>query len=450
MSAKTSAPWFAAFVAFVLLLPLVARGGVFDPETFTLGNGLKVVVVPNHRVPVVTHMMWYKAGSADEPSGRSGIAHLLEHLMFKATKSRASGEFSRLVARNGGRENAFTSHDYTAYYQTVAVDRLPLMMELEADRMTNLVLVAEEVETERRVILEERRQRTDNNPRAILREQVNAALFLNHPYRKPIIGWEHEIRGLHIDELRAFYNRWYAPNNAVLVVAGDITAARLRPLAEKYYGAIARAPTPERRRPQEPPQRAERRVTLYDQRVRQPAWSRSFVAPSYVSGETRHAYALEVLDEVMGGGATGRLYRALVVERKLAVSAGSYYDADGLGPSRFVIVASPRPDVAMEDMVAVLEAVLARLLADGVTAEEVGRAKKRLSASAVYARDSLSTGARVLGAALASGRDIESVERWPERIAEVRVGDVNAAARAVLRREGSVTALLLPAPEAKP
>jgi len=419
-----------------------AAAGVFNPETFTLANGMTVVVVPNHRVPVVTHMVWYKVGSADEGQGESGIAHFLEHLMFKGTRKRAPGEFSKILARNGGRENAFTSTDYTAYHQTIAVDRLEPIMEMEADRMTNLMLDDRAVETEKQVVLEERRSRTDNDPSAVLHEQVNAALYLNYPYRRPVIGWEHEIRALNRDAVLRFYKRWYAPNNAVLVVAGDITAAKLKPLAEKYYGAIPAAPAIARERPSEPPQRAARRVAYTDPRVRQPSWSRYFLAPSLKSGDTRHAYPLEVLSDILGG-ASGRLYRSLVVDRKIAVSAGSSYGADDLGPSRFAIYASPQPGVAMDKLEASVDAEIAKLLADGVTESEVARAKKRMRAQAVYARDSMRTGARVLGAALASGLTIDDVESWPERIGAVTVEQINAAARAVLQDGRSVTALLL-------
>ena len=419
-----------------------AVAAVFDPETFTLANGMRVVVVSNHRIPVVVHMVWYRVGAADEGSGESGIAHFLEHLMFKGTRARAPGEFSRIVARNGGRENAFTAYDYTAYHQTVARDRLETMMELEADRMTGLVIAEEQVAAERQVVIEERRQRTDNNPSTILREQVNAALYLNHPYRRPIIGWEHEIRALDVDKVMAFYRRWYAPNNAILVVAGDITAAELKPLAERYYGRIPGADLPARARPAEPPQRAARRVVYRDARVRQPAWSRSYLAPSYTVGETRHADPLQVLTEVFGGGTTSRLYRALVVEGKLAVSAGTYYGPNDLGPSSFTVYASPRPGVSMESLEAAVEAEIEALLRDGVTEPAVERAKHQLQVQAVYARDSLRAGARALGAALAIGRTIEDVETWPERIGAVTVEAVAAAARSVLAEERSVTALL--------
>lgn len=424
--------------------PRISSAGVFEPDSFTLDNGMQVVVVENHRVPVVTHMVWYRVGAADEGPGETGVAHLLEHLMFKGTPRFPDGEFSTIVARNGGQENAFTSYDYTGYYQTVARDRLELVMEMEADRMTNLVLSDKDVETERQVVLEERRSRTDNNPGALLNEQVNAALYLNHPYRRPIIGWEHEIRSLDRDAIIGFYERWYAPNNAVLVVAGDITADELRPLATKYYGVIPRAETPERARPAEPPQRAARRVTYEDARVRQPSWRRSFLAPSYVTGESRHAYSLEILSDVLGGGTTSRLYRSLVVDQKLAVSAGAHYSPDNLGPGRFLIYASPVPGVSMADLESAVEGVINTLLQDGVTDKEVARSINTMQASAIYARDSLSGGARTLGAALASGQTINDVESWPDRVSAVTPESVAAAAAHVFVDTRSVTALLLP------
>ncbi len=436
-----------AILTFLMLLlgPMRADAGVFDPETFTLDNGMQVVVVSNHRVPVVTHMVWYKVGSADEGPGESGIAHFLEHLMFKGTERFPGGTFSTLVAQNGGQQNAFTSYDYTGYFQTVARDRLELMMEMEADRMTNLTLSETDVVTEREVVIEERRSRTDNNPGAQLREQVNAALYLNHPYRRPVIGWHHEIAGLDYDRIIAFYERWYAPNNAILVVAGDITADELRPLSEKYYGVIPPADTPARIRPQEPPQRAAREVELVDARVRQPSWQRAYLAPSYVTGATEHADALQILADILGGGPTSRLYRALLIEQGIAVSAGAYYSPDNLGPGEFGVYASPAPGTDMATLTAAVEAEIADIMANGVTAAELKRAVDGMKASAVFARDSLSTGARVLGSALASGQTIEDVETWPERIAAVSPDDVKAAAAHVFRITQSVTSRLLPA-----
>lgn len=444
---------FHLFLAFVLsvALPVVsasAADGVFNPETFMLNNGMRVVVVPNHRVPVVTHMVWYKAGSADEAPGRTGAAHLLEHLMFKGTKSLPSGEFSKIVARNGGTENAFTSLDYTGYFQTVAVDRLETMMAMEADRMTNLVLDQKEVDTERMVVLEERRQRTDNNPAAILREHVNAAMYLNYPYRRPIIGWEHEIQKLTIDDLKNFYSRWYTPGNAILVVAGDMTAEKLRPMAERTYGKIPPGGAVFRDRPSEPAHWASRRVELKDQRVSQPTWSRSYLAPSQVTAVrdgagTEYAIALEVLAEIVGHGSSSPLYRSMVIDKKMAVTAAVNYSPDSLGPARFTFYALPRPGVSIADIETAMEAEIAKIIDQGVSADQLARAKTRLLADAVYARDSLSTGAHILGAALASGKSIEDVESWPHRIDAVTVEAVNAATRAVFDDRPSVTAVLL-------
>lgn len=435
----------ACILAIIFLLgkPGASPGAVFSPETFTLGNGMQVVLIPNHRVPVITHMVWYKVGSADEDPGESGIAHFLEHLMFKGTALFPDGEFSRILARHGGQENAFTSYDYTGYYQTIASDRLAMVMEMEADRMTNLRLTDEDINTERLVVLEERRSRTDNNPAALLGEQINASLYLNHPYRRPVIGWEHEIRALNRDAIIRFYKRWYAPNNAILIVAGDITMSRLRPLAEKYYGVIPAADTPARARPVEPPHRAERTVTYFDERVRQPSWQRIYLAPSYAAGAKAHAYSLEVLADILGGGTTSRLYRSLVIEQRLAVSAGAYYDPGNLGPSKFGLYASPRPGTefpAIEDAIA---REIGTLLAQGITADELQRSVQSMEAAAIYARDDLSTGARVLGAALTSGQTVEDVEAWPDRIAQVTQKSVLDAAAHVLRISNSVSARLL-------
>ena len=439
-------PVFAglAFTALLFLTPAPAGARIFDPETFTLDNGLQVVVITNRRAPIVSHMVWYKVGAADEAIGESGNAHFLEHLMFKGTDSLGPGDFSRIIAKNGGRENAFTSQDYTGYYQTVARDRLEIVMKHEADRMANLRLTDEVVLPERDVLLEERRSRVDNNPSSKLHEVIQATLYLNHPYRIPVIGWEHEIKQLNTQTALAFYKRWYAPNNAVLIVAGDITAAEVRPLAEKYYGAISARPVPERKRVTEPPQNAPRRVTLKSEQVRQPSVSITYLAPSYNTEGGEHAYALQVLEEIIGGGTTSRLYRVLVVEQALAVSAGAGYNATAYDWSSYGFYASPRPGVDIETVEAALRAEIARLIADGVTEKEVAAAKRRLRAAAIYARDSLGTAPNIFGRALTSGRTVEQVESWPDRIEAVTKEQIDNAARAVLRENSSVTGLLLP------
>lgn len=437
--------WRAALVVTAMAMvagPAAAQ--VFNPEVFTLGNGMQVVVVPNHRVPVVSHMVWYKVGSADEVPGKTGLAHLLEHLMFKGTAEVPAGEFSRIVARHGGRDNAFTSSDYTGYFQNVAKDRLELVMKLEADRMANLAIDPGSVKAERDVVLEERRSRTDNDPSALLAERMEAVLYLNHPYRNPIIGWASEVGKLERDDALAFYRRYYAPNNAILIVGGDITAAELKPLAEKYYGPVEPRPTPPRLRPEEPPPAAARRVVLHDPQVRQPSWSRRYLAPSYNAGDRSYAYPLQVLAEVIGGGSTSRLYRSLVVDQKLASSAGAWYDPSALDLTTFGVHASPRQGVAMDKLEAAMLDELRRIAAEGVDPAEVERAKSRLRASIVYARDSLHTGVYTLGQALTTGQTVADVEAWPQRIAAVTPELVSQAARLVLDDKASVTGVLLP------
>nr|MDQ2704409.1 insulinase family protein [Pseudomonadota bacterium] len=296
-------------------------------SNFLLDNGMEVVVIPDRRAPIVTHMVWYKVGSADELPGKSGIAHFFEHLMFKGTADHKAGEFGAKIAEIGGSENAFTSDDYTAYFQTVTPEALETMMEYEADRMRGLILTDAVIGPERDVVLEERRSRVENNPEALLAEEVAATLYQNHPYGIPVIGWMHEMEKLNRTDAVAFYDRYYAPNNAILVVAGDVDAKEVRELAEKTYGKVPRGPDlPPRVRPQEPEQNTARTVTLTDPRVSVPSFSRSWLTPSYNSAEPGEAEALDLLAEILGGGTRSRIYQALVVKTGIAASAGSYYD----------------------------------------------------------------------------------------------------------------------------
>lgn len=425
-----------------------AKSAEFDAESFKLDNGLEVVVIEDHRSPVVTQMLWYKVGAADEPEGKSGVAHYLEHLMFKGTEKVPSGDFSHIVARNGGQENAFTAWDYTAYFQKVSVDRLGLVMSLEADRMANLTLTdREDAAKERDVVIEERRMRTENNPGALLSEQVGAALFLTHPYRIPIIGWMAELRRLTVEDAMSFYRAHYRPNNAVLVVAGDITVDQVRGLAQTHYGSIPAGPSVERVRADEPPHLAARRVVMKDARVNQPSWQREYLAPSARAGETRLALPLEVLADVLGGGPTSRLYRALIVEKALAAGIDASYSSTAYDSTSFSLGATPAPGVDAAAVEAAIDEEIARLLVDGVTEAEVDRAKRSLIAQATFARDSGMGLAYVYGGALTTGQTIDHVRSWPSRVEAVTAADVNEAARHVFRAERSVTGLLLPAKE---
>src|ERR1700754_2823377 len=357
----------AAFaLAFVSSIPAaLAQTTVTSepPATFTLGNGLKVVVIPDHRTPVVTQMIWYKVGSADETPGKSGLAHFLEHLMFKGTSKHPAGEFSQTVLRIGGNENAFTSTDYTGYFQRVPRDQLAKMMEFEADRMTGLILKDENVLPERDVVLEEYNMRVANNPEARLNEQIMAALYLNHPYQRPVIGWHQEIEKLDREDALAFYRRFYAPNNAILVIAGDTDIKEVRPLVEKNFGSIPAQPAiPARRiRPQEPEQVAPRTVTLADPHVEQPAVKRYYVAPSATTAAAGESPALDVLAQLMGGGSNSYLYRALVVDKPLAVAASASYQGTALDPSQFSVSAAPRPGVEFAQVEEAGDAVIADL-----------------------------------------------------------------------------------------
>jgi zinc protease len=412
---------------------------------FTLENGLEVVVIPDHRAPVVTHMIWYRNGAADDPVGKSGIAHFLEHLMFKGTKAHPKGAFSEFISEIGGQENAFTSNDFTAYFQQVAREHLRACMEFEADRMTGLVLSDDVVAPERDVVLEERRMHCDSDPGAQLGEAVQATLFTHHPYGVPVIGWGHEIEGLGREDALAYYQRFYTPENAILIVAGDAEPEAARAMAEATYGKVKpRGARPERIRPLEPPTVASRLVTVRDRKVEQPNWQRHYLAPSYRTATEGEAEALEVLGHLIGGGQTSFLYRTLVVEEKLAVSAWAYYHGTAVDESRFIVNLTPAPDVGLETLDKAFDRVLAAFVAQGIEPGALERARTRLMADALYARDSQSDLARWYGSSLAIGQTIREVEDWPVKIEAVEAEAVLAAARRFLASKPAVTGHLLP------
>ena len=411
---------------------------------FTLANGLEVVVIPDHRAPVVTHMVWYKVGSADETPGKSGLAHFLEHLMFKGTAKNPAGHFSQVVATIGGQENAFTSADYTGYFQRVPRDQLKTMMEFEADRMTGLALTDDVVRPELKVVLEEQNMRIANNPAARLGQQMDAALYLNHPYGRPVIGWRHEIEQLDRDAALEFYRRFYTPNNAILVVAGDVTPEDIRTLAEETFAKVPRvAEVKPRLRPQEPVQEAARTVTLADPRVTQPTVSRYYLVPSSTTARPGESEALELLTHVLGRGSNSRLYQTLVVDKGIAVTAGASYDGTAVDATRLSVYGTPKPGTSLMQLEQAIDAVLAEVVENGVTAEELERSKSRMIADAVYANDNQRMMAQWYGASLATGATVEQVRTWPDRIRLVTGEAVREAARRWLDKRRSVTGYLV-------
>lgn len=414
---------------------------------FLLSNGMEVVIIPDRRAPIVTHMVWYKVGSADELPGKSGIAHFFEHLMFKATTSHATGEFDRAVAAIGGSNNAFTSYDYTAFHETVAPEALEQMMGFEADRMRNLILDDEVIATERDVVLEERRSRVDSNPDALLEEEVSATLYQNQPYRIPVIGWMQEIEKLNKTDAKLFYDRYYTPNNAVLVVAGDVEPDAVKAMAERTYGKVARGPDlPPRLRPVEPEQNTMRAVTLTDARVNVPSFSTQWVVPSYNTAKPGEAEALDLLAEILGGGSRSRLYQELVVKKRIAASAGASFAGTMLDDTSFSVYGAPRGDASLDQVEEAVKAEVVRIARDGVSADELEKAKNRFVRSMIFARDRQSSMANIYGSTLATGGTVEDVEKWPERIRKATAEDVKAAAR-YLVPDHATTGYLLPEPQ---
>ncbi|MGB1234298.1 MAG: M16 family metallopeptidase [Planktomarina sp.] len=432
----------------LILFPLSATADD-TVTTFDLDNGMKVVVIEDHRSPVVVHMVWYKVGSADEPAGTSGIAHYLEHLMFKATANLESGELSATVAANGGSDNAFTSYDYTAYFQRVAADRLETMMRMEADRMVNLRLVEGDIATERDVVIEERNQRTENSPGALFNEQLRASQFLNHRYGVPIIGWQHEMVDMSLQDAVTFYDAHYAPNNAVLVVAGDVEPDAVKVLAEQYYGVIPINPAiMERDRPQEPKQLSARRLVLNDERVAQPYVTRTYLAPERDPGAQETAAALVYLAELLGGSqATSVLGKALQFDTQQAIYTSAFYSGRSLDDTTFGFVAVPAEGVSLQEIEDAVDVVIADFMQTGVDLAAFDRIKSQVRAGEIYGLDSVQSQARKYGAALTSGLTVQDVQDWPEVLQAVTPEDVMKAAELVFQDNNSVTGWLMGAEE---
>ncbi len=430
-------------------LPPPARANtdrpLFGAAHWRLANGLRVVHAPNRRAPVVAHYVFYGAGSGEDPPGLSGLAHFLEHMMFKGSSNVPTGAFSRAVAREGGQDNAFTSRDTTAYFQHVEASRLALMMRMEADRMAGPLFNAAEFESERGVVIEERRQVVETQPRSRFREAFDAAMWGAQHWRgRPIIGWMDEIRAITRADMLEFFAARYAPANAVLVIAGDAEEARVRDLVDETYARVpARAHLP-RARDAVPAAPGEARIERRDPATRESIFTRAIAAPSATWGETRHANPLEVLGHILGGGTGSRLHRALV-EAGLAVSAGAGFDGETAGASMFFISATLRAPTAREALEAAVDREIQRILDDGVTEMEVARARRQMTAGALLSLDGIGAAPRILGGVLTLGLPIEDAEHWPERMRAVTQAQVNEAARAVLPAALATTGWLLPA-----
>ncbi len=410
--------------------------GIFKSEHFALDNGLQIVVIPNNRSPVVTHMIWYRAGSADEPVGKSGIAHFMEHMMFKGSrtidgKTLEPGEFSRKVKMLGGNDNAFTSYDYTAYFQSIAKEHLKTVMSMEAGRMQSMNPPQSHIDSERMVILEERSQRTENSPLALLNEQMNASLFINHGYGTPIIGWRHEMQELTRDDVLAWHQKYYAPNNAILIVSGDVNGDEVFIMAQETYGKVKPRAVPTRSRQATPPLPANTVLRFEDARVKQPQFRRAMKGPNYRNHKAA-ALAMQIAEDIIGNGPTSKLYQSLVVEKKLATDAGLYTQSNRWNAGEIVLYATPAPGISIDTLEAAIDVELTSILLEGFTQDEVERAIRHLQDSAIYARDSLSGPAMIFGHHLITGSIIDDIEYWQADIETIKSDDVTAAARLYL------------------
>lgn len=429
-----------------LLTSVTALAAGIPAQEFTLKNGMKVIVKEDHRAPTVAHMVWYRAGAIDEVNGTTGVAHVLEHMMFKGTKTLKPGEFSARVAALGGRENAFTSKDYTAYFQQIEKNRLPKVMALEADRMANLVLDKKEFDKEIKVVMEERRLRTDDQPIPLVYETLNAMAFMAHPYHHPIIGWMDDLQNMTVEDARAWYDRWYAPNNAVLVVVGDVVPREVLALAERYYGRIPRKAIGNTNPQVEPPQRGLRRVT-----VKAPA-ENPYVALAFKVPVLRDVerdddvYALDVLSAVLDGYDNARLNAKLVRTDRVANSAGASYSGIARGPVLFVLDGVPTAGTTTEQLEKRLRAEVERIAAQGVDDGELQRVKTQLIAEQIYKRDSTFGQAMEIGMMELSGLSHRDIDRIIEKLRGVTAEQVQAVAQKYFGDDSLTVATLHPLP----
>lgn len=427
---------------FIFILSVIVPLEAFSNVTsFSLENGMRVVVIEDHRAPVVTHMVWYRAGASDENSGKSGVAHLLEHLLFKETENVGNGEFSQTVAALGGSDNAFTSQDYTAYYQRVSKQYLDLMMYYESDRMKNLKISELDFNTEVKVVIEERSQRTDSKPGALFNEQNMASLYLNHPYGVPIVGWRHELEDLDREDVINFYKTYYSPNNAILIVSGDVDPENVQILANKFYGSLENTIyLGVRKRPAEPPQIVERRLIFEDERVSQPYITRTYLAAERDPGQQREAAALTLLADLIGSdGIQSILGKTLQLDNKKAIYTNAYYNGLSYDDTNFSLIVVPNNDVTLLDIEVELDKVINTFISNGIDEDHLERIKFQYKAQQIFSLDSAYSQARRFGVALTSGLTIEDVLAWPKIIQDIKSSEILAAAVSLFKKESSVT-----------
>ena len=435
--------YIGCLISILTLFVCLSRPLLADQNVtgFVLDNGLEVVVIEDHRAPVVVHSLWYRAGAADEEPGKSGVAHFLEHLLFKGTKKTKPGEFSKIVEKLGGSDNAFTSWDYTGYYQRISKDRLALMMELESDRMKNIQLSVKDIETERKVVLEERSQRTDSDPGALFAEQRRAAMYLNHPYGIPIIGWRHEIENLNKKDIIAFYKKYYGPNSATLIIAGDAVPSEVKDLAEKYYGRL----TPivgldKRERSQEPTHLAERKIIFEDPRVSQPYLIRNYLVPERNQADQKVPAILTVLAELLGGNEnTSVLGKSLQLATKKALYTSAFYSGVSYDATTFGLVIVPIKGRTLQQAEKDLDIAINDFIENGVDLNQLNRIKKQLRASNIYAQDNIFGLARLYGSALMSGLSIKDIQDWPGLLQDVSPVQIIELAKDLRDKRNAVT-----------
>ena len=442
INSTSHVPWYTCLVGALVLSSLSTFSFGAEPSEYILSNGMKVLLIEVPKAPVATVQVWYKVGSRNEVMGRAGLSHMLEHMMFKGTTKYPKGSFSRIVRKNGGIDNAFTGQDFTAYFENVAADRVPLALELEADRMQGLTLDNTEFQTEREVVKEERRLRSEDDPQGALVEALFAQAYMSHPYHWPVIGWFADLDAMTLEDLQRHYDTFYSPNNATLVVVGDIKADALLPTIKRLFEPIPRGPSPKQSLPVEPEQRGERRFLL-KREAQVPFVMMGFRVPNYSSDDS---YALDVLESILSRGKSSRLYQSLVYEQKNSLSVGAEYSLIQTDPGLFYFYSLVNPSAKIETVESALQREIARLQNEPPSDQELQRAKNQIEASRTFEQDSNFRRAMLLGQAEMVSAGWRRVDQFVERIRAVTAKDIQRVARQYLTEDNRTLGILVPLP----